>query len=122
MTSRLEFADRLTLAALLLAAVAAAAGLLVSGLYRDTAEGSGRLALPTFVTLLVAVPPWHSACGAPRRGLGRRAHGGNRRPGLSCLLLRHLRVSVVINPLTPVHIAILGFDNLVVRAECLRPG
>ena len=56
MTSRIKFADRLAFAALVLAAVAAGAGLLVSGLYRDTADGIRQARATDLVTLLVAVP------------------------------------------------------------------
>ncbi len=55
MTPKLTFADRLTLAALLLAAVAAAAGQLVSGRYRDPAERVRQARAADFVTFLVAV-------------------------------------------------------------------
>ncbi|HEY5473333.1 MAG TPA: hypothetical protein VIK32_09105, partial [Candidatus Limnocylindrales bacterium] len=56
MTPRLKFADQLAFVALLLAAVAAAAGLLVSGLYRDTEEGIRQARATDLVTLLGAVP------------------------------------------------------------------
>jgi len=108
MTLRLNFADRLALAALLLAAVAAAAGLLVSGLYRDTAEGVRQARAADLVTLLVAVP-------ALALGLWRARQGsaGGRLVAITALgYLAYsyaiFAFSVVINPLTPVHIAILG--------------
>ena len=108
MTLRLNFADRLALAALLLAAVAAAAGLLVSGLYRDTAEGGRQARAADLVTLLVAVP-------ALALGLWRARQGsaGGRLVAIAALgYLAYsyaiFAFSVVINPLTPVHIAILG--------------
>jgi hypothetical protein len=108
MTLRLNFADRLALAALLLAAVAAAAGLLVSGLYRDTAEGVRQARAADLVTLLVAVP-------ALALGLWRARQGsaGGRLVAIAALgYLAYsyaiFAFSVVINPLTPVHIAILG--------------
>jgi hypothetical protein len=56
MTSRLKFADRLALVVLLLAAIAAIAGLLVQGLYRDTAEGIRQARATDLVTILVAAP------------------------------------------------------------------
>src|SRR5674476_542200 len=51
MTPRLKFADQLAFVVLLLAAVAAAAGLLVSGLYRDTEEGIRQARATDLVTL-----------------------------------------------------------------------
>ncbi|HEX7495033.1 MAG TPA: hypothetical protein VF349_00220, partial [Candidatus Limnocylindrales bacterium] len=68
MTPRLKFADRLALVGLLLAAVAAAAGLLVSGLYRDPAEGVRQARATDLVTLLVAVPVLALGLWRARRG------------------------------------------------------
>jgi hypothetical protein len=108
MTSRIKFADRLALVALLLAAAAAAAGLLVSGLYRDTDEGIRQARATDLVTLLVAVPTlaiglWRARAGSV----------GGRLVALAALgyLAYSYAIyafSVVIGPLTPVHIAILG--------------
>lgn len=111
MTLRLNFADRLALAALLLAAVAAAAGLLVSGLYRDTAEGVRQARATDFVTLLVAVPALALGLWRARRG-----SAGGRMVAIAALgYLAYsyaiFAFSVVINPLTPVHIAILGLTT-----------
>jgi hypothetical protein len=108
MTFRLKFADRLALLALVLAAIAAIAGLLVSGLYRDTADGIRQARATDLVTLLVAVP-------ALAIGLWRARAGslGGRFVALAALgyLAYSYAIyafSVVIGPLTPVHIAILG--------------
>ena len=108
MTSRLKFADRLALVALPLAAIAAIAGLLVPGLYRDTADGIRQARATDLVTLLVAVP-------ALAIGLWRARAGsvGGRFVALAALgyLAYSYAIyafSVVIDPLTPVHIAILG--------------
>lgn len=108
MTPSLKFADRLALAALLLAAVAAATGLLVSDLYRDPAEGVRQARAADLVTLLVAVLAlalglWHA----------RRGSVGGRLVAIAALAYLAytyaiFAFSVVINPLTPVHIAILG--------------
>ena len=108
MTSRLTFADRLALVALLLAAIAAIAGLLVPGLYRDTADGIRQARATDLVTLLVAVPAL--AIGLWRAGAG---SVGGRFVALAALgyLAYSYAIyafSVVIDPLTPVHIAILG--------------
>ena len=92
----------------MLAAVAAVGGLLVSGLYRDTAEMVREARAADLVTLAVAVPAL---------GLGLwRARSGSAGARLIALgTLGYLSYSyaifafsVVINPLTPVHIAILG--------------
>ena len=111
MTPSLNFADRLALAALLLAAVAAATGLLVSGLYRDPAEGVRQARAADLVTLLVAVP-------ALALGLWRahRGSAGGRLVAIAALgylayTYAIYAFSVVINPLTPVHIAILGLTT-----------
>jgi hypothetical protein len=109
MTSRLKFADCLALVAILLAAIAAIAGLLVPGLYRDTADGIRQARATDLVTLLVAVPTLTI-------GLWRARSGsvGGRFVALAALgyLAYSYAIyafSVVIDPLTPVHIAILGF-------------
>jgi len=105
---RLKLADRLALIALLLAAAAAIAGLMVSGLYRDTAEGVRQARATDLVTLAVA---------APALGLGlwraRASSVGGRLVAIAALgyLAYSYAIyafSVVINPLTPIHIAILG--------------
>jgi hypothetical protein len=108
MTTRLELADRLGLVALPLAAMAAIAGLLLPDLYRDSADGVRQARATDLVTLLVAVP-------ALAIGLWRARAGsvGGRVVALAALgyLAYSYAIyafSVVINPLTPVHIAILG--------------
>ncbi len=108
MTSRLKFADRLALVALLFAAIAAIAGLLVPGLYRDTADGIRQARATDLVTLLVAVP-------ALAIGLWRARAGSVGGRFVAIAALGYLAYSyaiyafsVVIDPLTPVHIAILG--------------
>ena len=108
MTSRIKFADRLAIVALLLAAVAAAAGLLVSGLYRDTDEGIRQARATDLVTLIFAVP-------ALALGLWRTHAGSVGGRFVAVAALGYLAYSyaiyafsVVIGPLTPVHITILG--------------
>jgi|GEM_PF-4518271 len=56
MSTRRRLADRLAVVALPLAAVAAAAGLLVTGLYRDPPEGIRQARATDLVTLVAAVP------------------------------------------------------------------
>jgi hypothetical protein len=108
MTSRIKFADRLALIALMLAAVAAAAGLLVSGLYRDTDEGIRQARATDLVTLIFAVP-------ALALGLWRARAGSVGGRFVAVAALGYLAYSyaiyafsVVIGPLTPIHITILG--------------
>jgi hypothetical protein len=108
MTSRIKLADRLALAALLLAAVAAAAGLLVSGLYQDTDEGIRQARATDLVTLIFAVP-------VLALGLWRARAGSVGGRFVAVAALGYLAYSyaiyafsVVIGPLTPVHITILG--------------
>jgi hypothetical protein len=105
---RLKVADGLAVLALLLAAVAATVGLLVSGLYRDTAEMVREARAADLVTLAVAVP-------ALGLGLWRARSGSAGARLIAIAALGYLTYSyaiyafsVVINPLTPVHIAILG--------------
>jgi hypothetical protein len=109
MTSRTKFADRLALVAVLLAAIAAIGGLLVPGLYRDTADGIRQARATDVVTLLVAVP-------ALAIGLRRARAGSAGGRFVAIAALGYLAYSyaiyafsVVIDPLTPVHIAVLGF-------------
>jgi hypothetical protein len=105
---RLHLADRLALIAVVLAAVAGAAGLFVPNLYRDTAEGIRQARATDLVTLLVAVP-------ALAIGLWRARAGSAGGRLVAIAALGYLAYSyaiyafsVVIDPLTPVHIAILG--------------
>jgi len=104
----LKVADGLAVLALFLAAVAATVGLLVSGLYRDTAEMVREARAADLVTLAVAVP-------ALGLGLWRARSGSAGARLIAIAALGYLTYSyaiyafsVVINPLTPVHIAILG--------------
>ncbi len=108
MSTRSNITDGLAVMALLLAGVAAATGLLVSGLYRDTAEMVREARAADLVTLVVAVP-------ALGLGLWRARSGSARARLIAIGVLGYLSYSyaifafsVVINPLTPVHIAILG--------------
>ncbi len=101
-------ADGLAGAVLLLAVVAAGLGLAASGLYRDTAEMVREARAADLVTLAVAVP-------ALGLGLWRARSGSAGARLIAIGALGYLAYSyaifafsVVINPLTPVHIAILG--------------
>jgi hypothetical protein len=106
--ARIDLPDRLALLAIGLAAIAAAAGLLVTGLYRDTDEGIRQARATDLVTLVIAVP-------ALAAGIWRARAGsvGGRLVAIAALgYLSYsyaiYAFSVVIGPLTPVHIAILG--------------
>ena len=111
MSERLKFADRLALAALLLAAVAAATGLLVSGLYRDPAEGVRQARAADLVTLVVAVPVLALGLWRARRGSASGRLMAIAALGYLVYTYAIYAFSVVINPLTPVHIAILGLTT-----------
>jgi hypothetical protein len=108
MTSRLKFADRLALVALLLAAMAAIAGLLVFGLYRDTADGIRQARATDLVTLLVAVPTLAIGLWRARAGSVGGRFVALAAVGYLAYSYAIYAFSVVIDPLTPVHIAILG--------------
>ena len=108
MNPRIKFADDLALVGLVLAAGAAAVGLLAAGLYRDTAGMVREARAADLVTLIAVVPVlgmglWWARSGSVR---GRLLAMG----ALGYLAYSYAiySFSVVINPLTPVHIAILG--------------
>ena len=109
MTARLKVADRLALCALLLAAVAAAAGLAIPGLYRDTAEGIRQARATDLVTLLAAVPALALGLWRARRGSPGGRFVAIAAMGYLAYSYAIYAFSVVINPMTPVHIAILAF-------------
>jgi hypothetical protein len=104
----LRKADALATLALLLAAVSSAAGLFIPGLYRDT-EGWIRQARAADLTTLFAVVPalalglWRVRSGSD---VGRLAVLAS----LGYLVYNYgiFGFSVAINPMTPVHYAVLG--------------
>jgi hypothetical protein len=105
---RKHIADTLAIGALVLAAVASFVGLVVSGLYRDTPEMVRQAAAADLVTLLLAVP-------VLGLGLWRARSGSAFAHMIAIGALGYLAYSyaiysfsVVINPMTPLHIAILG--------------
>jgi hypothetical protein len=107
MTTR-SIANGLAVVATALAAVAAGAGLLIPGLYRDAPYWVQQARGTDLATLLVAVPVLALGLWATRRGSG---------PGQLAVFAGLLYVvynygifvfSVVMNPLTAVHIAIVG--------------
>ena len=108
MTSRLKFADRLALVALVLAAIAAIAGLMVSGLYRDTADGIRQARATDLVTLLAAVPTLAIGLWRARSGSVGGRFVALAAIGYLAYSYAIYAFSVVIDPLTPVHIAIFG--------------
>ncbi len=100
--------DALAVGALVLATLASLAGVLASDLYRDTAEGIRQARATDVVTLVLAVPVL---------GLGLwRAHTGSAAGraivvgalGYLAYSYAIYAFSVVINAMTPAHIAILG--------------
>jgi hypothetical protein len=101
-------ADWFAAATLCLTAVAAAAGLLVGGLYRDNAAWARQAQASDLVTLFVAVPLlafslWRARAGSQA---GRLVALG----ALGYLVYGYaiFAFSVAINAMTPLHIAILG--------------
>lgn len=106
--NRLRIADRLTWLATLLAAVAAAAGLLAAGVYRDAPYWAEQARATDIATLFFAVPILVVGLLAARRGLavGRLAAIS----GLLYLVYNYaiFSFSVAMNPLSIVYIGILG--------------
>jgi hypothetical protein len=109
MSSR-SIANGFAAIAVVLAAVAAIAGLLIPGLYRDTPYWVQQARGTDLATLLVAVPILTFGLWAVRRGsaAGRLAVFA----GLLYVVYNYgiFVFSVVMNPLTAVHIAIVGFS------------
>ena len=101
---------RFAVVATLLAASAAAAGLLVTGLYRDSPNWIQQARGTDLATLLLAVPVLVVGLWTSRRGsmAGRMAVVA----GLLYLVYNYaiFAFSVAMNPLTAVHIAILGLS------------
>jgi hypothetical protein len=107
-STRIKFADRFASAATLLAAVAATAGLLVAGLYRDNEAWIRQAQASDLVTLVVAVP---LLAGSLLRLRNRSLDGRLVALGALGYLIYTYAIfafSVAINPMTPMHIAILG--------------
>lgn len=104
----LRTADVLAVGALMLAAAASIAGLMVSGLYRDMPEGIRQAQATDLVTLLLAVPALGLGLWRARSGsvVGRAVAIGTL--GYIAYSYAIYAFSVVINAMTPVHIAILG--------------
>jgi len=106
--NRLAIADRLAWIAALLAAVAAAAGLGIGGLYRDVPFWAQQARGIDLATLFLAVPILVVGLGTARHGslVGRLAATA----GLLYLVYNYAisAFSVKMNPLTAVYIAILG--------------
>ena len=108
MTTR-SIANGLAAVATALAAVAAGAGLLIPGLYRDAPYWVEQARGTDLATLLVAVPVLALGLRAARRGSGAGQLAVF--AGLLYVVYNYgiFVFSVVMNPLTAVHIAIVGF-------------
>jgi hypothetical protein len=106
--NRLAIADRLAWIAALLAALAAAAGLGIGGLYRDVPFWAQQARGIDLATLFLAVPILVAGLATARRGsfIGRLAATA----GLLYLVYNYaiFAFSVAMNPLAAVYIAILG--------------
>jgi hypothetical protein len=107
-SARNTLGDRFAGAALLLAAIAAGAGLLLSDLYRDNEAWIRQARATDLVTLLVAVPLL--ALSLRRAGAGSPAARLVAVGALGYLVYSYaiFAFSVAINAMTPLHIAILG--------------
>jgi hypothetical protein len=93
---------------MLLAAVAALAGLFVTGLYRDVAEGVRQARSTDLVTLAAVVPVLGFGLWRARSGSASARLVAIGALGYLAYSYAIYSFSVVINPLTPVHIAIFG--------------
>jgi hypothetical protein len=107
---QIRLSDRLAGLAILLAAVAATAGLFIPDLYRDTDAWTRQARAADLVTLFAVVPVvaiglWRARTGSDAARLVTLA-------GLGYLVYNYaiFGFSVAINPMTPVHIAILGLS------------
>jgi hypothetical protein len=110
-SARITLSDRFGGGALLLAAIAAGAGLLVPDLYRDSEAWIRQARATDLVTLLVAVPVlalslWRARAGSPAARLV--ALGA-----LGYLVYSYaiFGFSVAINPMTPLYIATLSLTT-----------
>ncbi|MCY7417403.1 MAG: hypothetical protein LH650_02705 [Chloroflexi bacterium] len=101
----------LALGAFGLATLASMSGLLIADLYRDTAEGVRQAKAADLVTLFLAVPALALGLWTARSGsaIGRMLTIGT----LAYLAYSYAiyAYSVIINPMTPVHIAVLGLST-----------
>jgi hypothetical protein len=106
----IRLSDRLAGLAVLLAAVSAAAGLFVPDIYRDADAWIRQARAADLVTLLAVVPAL--AVGLCRARAGSDAARMVALAGLGYLAYNYaiFGFSVAINPMTPLHIAILGLS------------
>jgi hypothetical protein len=107
---RMWLSDRLAGVAVVLAAVSAAAGLLIPDLYRDSDAWIRQARAADVVTLVAVVPAlavglWRAVAGSDAARMVTFA-------GLGYLAYNYaiFGFSVAINPMTPLHIAILGLS------------
>ena len=103
-----DMADRLAFLALVLAGGAAATGLAVPGLYRDAAEMVREAQATDLVTLVIAVPVLALGLARARAGSASARMITLGAIGFLAYSYAIYAFSVVINALTPVHLAILG--------------
>ena len=111
MNPRIKVADDLAILALVFAAIAAGAGLLVAGLYRDPAEGIRQARATDLVTLVVVVPALALSLWRARSGSASARFIAIGALGYLAYSYAIYAFSVVINPMTPFHIAILGLAS-----------
>jgi hypothetical protein len=108
MMKRGRAADGMALAALVLAAVSAAVGLAVAGVYRDNAAMIRQAQASDLATLAVAVPVLAVGLWLARAGSAAGRFVALGALGFVAYTYAIFAFSVVINPATPLHIAIVG--------------
>jgi hypothetical protein len=101
---------RLAAAALLLAAFSAAAGLLIPHLYRDSAAWVRQARAADLVTLFAVAPTLAGALWRARRGSSASRYIALGAVGYLVYNYAIFGFSVAINPMTPVHLAVLGLS------------
>ena len=110
-TERTRLGDRFAAAALLLAAVAAAAGVVVADLYRDNEAWVRQARATDLVTLLAAVPILAVSLWRVRAGSAAARVLVSGSLGYLVYSYAIFAFAVAINPMTPLHIAILSLST-----------
>ena len=107
-SASLRWSDRMAALAAALAAIASAAGLFVTDLYRDNEAMIAQARGTDLATLFVAVPAIAIGLGAARAGSVRGRLVALGAVGYLVYSYAIYSFQVVISPMTPLHIAILG--------------
>jgi hypothetical protein len=110
-TTQFEWADRLAWPAVVLAALASGAGLFVGDLYRDNQAMVAQARGTDLATMFAAVPILAIGLWFARAGSGRGRLFATGAVGYLVYTYAIYSFQVVISPVTPVHIAILGLST-----------